>query len=109
MSPTNAVKHLAKNVADQIADYRRGEVPQPTPAHVERWVNQFDELARETLLEEVSLLLRQFYFTERLAYQSLDRLLFLPDLVGTNPRDGLRRVRFLDIQRKGQSQKALLQ
>jgi hypothetical protein len=71
-------------------------------------VKQFDESAREIVLEEVCLLLRQFYFGERLARGSLDRVLFLPDLVGTNPRAGLRSVRFLDIQRKGNSQKALL-
>ena len=41
---------LLKSIAKQVADYREGEVSQPTSAHVEKWIDQFpDEVQREPL------------------------------------------------------------
>jgi hypothetical protein len=54
---------LLASVASIISDYRQGEIAPITPAHVERWLNQFERPAQMTILIEMESLLWRHYFS----------------------------------------------
>jgi hypothetical protein len=101
-------KALLQSIATTIADYRSGEIPSPTPEHVEKWLSQFDDDEQQTILEETNLVLSKSYLKKERAHDLLVARLSNPEIVGPDPVTTLARVRFLDIQRKGNSQKDLL-
>ncbi len=101
---------LLESIASTIADYRQGEIAPITSAHVARWVNQFDAADQLTILTEMDALLKRFYFSRariKAFYQ-----MFLQALNETlsdqSPRKALQDVKFLNIQRTGESQRDLL-
>jgi hypothetical protein len=49
---------LLRSLAATISDYRRGEIAPITPAHVERWLNQFDPADQPVILAEMDSLVR---------------------------------------------------
>ncbi len=99
---------LLEAIAHRVADYRQGELPPITPDHVDRWVCQFAPADQVTILEEMRALLQAYYVSREDARYFLAGLLRHPDLFGRDVRAGLRATRFLQIQRKGQSQADLL-
>ena len=107
MTPANREALLA-SIATTIADYRSGEISPPTPEHVEKWVSQFDHEEQGAILEETDLVLRSTYLNKDRARGVLTRFLSNPEIVGSDPVTMLAQVKFLDIQRKGNSQKDLL-
>lgn len=44
---------LLASIAEKIVDYREGDLPTPTPQHVERWINQFDAGVQLPILREM--------------------------------------------------------
>ena len=44
---------LLASIADTIKDYRKSEIPEPTPDHVNRWVSQFGTDVQCYLLREL--------------------------------------------------------
>ena len=56
---------LLQQIATTIADYRQGEIPQPSSAHVEQWVNQFDAAVQLPILQEMDHVLKKTYFRTR--------------------------------------------
>ena len=99
---------LLEAIAQRVADYRQGEIPPITPDHVDRWVCQFAPADQVTILEEMRALLHAYYVSREDARYFLAGVLRHPDLFGRDVRAGLRATRFLNIQRKGQSQADLL-
>lgn len=94
----NERSKLLASIANTIKDYREGEIAQPTPAHVDRWVYQFDNTVQIPLLRELDHVLKNTYFSK--SYVSR----FFEKFVGDNLRDFWQNATILDIQQRGHSQ-----
>jgi len=99
---------LLESIAECIGDYRRGEIPQPTPGHVEKWVNQFASESRDKILSGVDYILRKSYIRET------NMLRYLSDIAGSSlnmqvatPEQFWTTCHILQIQSSGQSQNML--
>jgi len=105
MSQQNA---LLESIADTIADYREGQIPRPTPAHVEKWISQFDAGVRLPILQEMDHVLKKTYFSKDRVLDFLRGLLNAKDVTGNNPRAFWENAHFLNIQQSGSSQVEML-
>ncbi len=99
---------LLKSVAETIVDYRRGEIDAPTPEHVERWVSQFDGPVQMPILTEMNHVLSRSYFSRSRVGHFLTALVKNPKLVGENPREFWKNTGLLNIQKRGASQREML-
>lgn len=99
---------LLASIAATTADYRAGEIPAPTPDHVERWVSQFDAETQLPILREMDHVLKQTYFNKQKVSTFLTGLIRNNDLVGNDPNTFWKAANFLDIQQGGSSQHDLL-
>ena len=97
-----------KALADLIADYREGEVPRPDSAHVQNWLNQFDEPLREPILDEMTHVLQKTYVSKIKVNKFLAGLVTVQKLTGDDPASFWQNASFLDIQTRGNSQKDFL-
>lgn len=89
---------LLASITNTIRDYRSGEIPEPTPDHVDRWISQFDENVQLPMLCELD---HVFKFT----YISRDKTLQLLRQIAKNfSCDFWREAHILNIQRNGKSQ-----
>ncbi len=100
--------NLFASIAATIADYREGDLAAPTPAHVERWINQFDAQVQLPILREMDHVLKQTYFSRAGTRNFLAGLFQTEKLVGEDPCAFWKNVKFLDIQGGGASQKEML-
>lgn len=89
---------LLAAVAGTIRDYRAGEIAEPTPDHVERWINQFDDPVQVPMLRELDFVLRRTYVSRSRAQQMLSTI------AGHYPCDFWRDAHILNIQQDGHSQ-----
>ena len=101
-------EQLLISIADTIQDYRAGEISKPTPKHVNRWVNQFDKQVQLPMLQEMDHVLKQTYFSQERVTEFLKGLIHTKTLVGDDPCKFWRNVKFLTIQKRGNSQTELL-
>jgi hypothetical protein len=99
---------LLQSIADIIADYRTGQVSKPDAAHVERWINQFDKSVQLPMLTEMEYVLGKTYFSRDTVTKFLTNLVKNAKLAGDDPCSFWKGVSFLDIQKRGSSQKDLL-
>lgn len=99
---------LLEAIAKTIADYRDGEIPQPSPEHVEKWVGQFDKDVRLPLLQELDHLLKETYLSKEWVIDFLTRQVKNEKLAGENPCDFWKSANFLDIQKNGHSQEEMI-
>jgi hypothetical protein len=99
---------LLKSIADITADYRAGEIPAPTPEHVDRWINQFSLPVQQPILAEMEHVLSRTYLTKANVQKFLAMLVKNPKLTGADPCNFWRGVTFLDIQGGGNSQRDML-
>jgi len=97
-----------KSIAQRIQDYRKGEINQITPAHVEKWIKQFDINDQNTILFEIDRLLKHFYFSKEQVKGFIRDFLANRSLFGADPRISLAGTNFLHIQQQGESQTELL-
>lgn len=102
---------LAENICAVLNDYHSQHNFKFTPDHVLRWVNQFDELNRQFLLEEfLHLLNRNVYISERMAREILINK--IKNLIsGFKLKNGisfLENTKFLHMQGEHKSQTVLL-
>ena len=95
---------LLKSIADTISDYRAGELPPPTPDHVDRWIRQFGTNAQLPMLQEIDHVLRQTYFSKSRVRRFFDRVIESQKLAGSEPREFWHAAHLLDIQQDGNSQ-----
>lgn len=101
-------RELLKSIADTIYDYRAGDFPQPTPAHVARWIAQFDRDVQVPLLKEVDHVLKHTYLDKDLVSDIFNDRVKSKNIVGEKPRSFWRSSNFLRIQQNGHSQEELL-
>jgi hypothetical protein len=99
---------LLDSICTTTADYRAGEIPAPTPSHVNTWANQFDGAVQLPLLREMAAVLKKTYFTRANVVEFIEGLITNPALAGANPASFWKTICFLDIQGGGGSQKAML-
>lgn len=102
-------QHLLESIAHTIRDYRLGEIPSITTDHVNRWISQFDNHEQLTILAEMDYILSKYYISKSKAESFINEILTSQEIFGDIPATMIPYVQFLDIQRKGSSQKELLQ
>jgi hypothetical protein len=95
---------LLDSIAETIKDYRAGELAQPTPDHVDRWIGQFDQRAQVPMLRELHHVFGKTYFSKADVMQFYSRQINNAKLAGETPPDFWRAAHFLDIQLQGHSQ-----
>jgi hypothetical protein len=96
------------SIADTIKDYRAGELPPPTPDHVDHWVKQFDEDVQLPLLREVDHVLKKTYLSKEAVTSFLRVMVKSNKIAGQAPCDYWAGAHFLKIQTNGHSQKEML-
>ena len=99
---------LVESIAHTIRDYREGEIDQRGPDHVDRWIRQFDADVQDALLQELDLILSEWYISKNEFSRFLRSLIKNIELAGPNPVDFWRNAHFLRIQEHGHSQVELL-
>ncbi|MCJ2045266.1 hypothetical protein MKK58_12095 [Methylobacterium sp. J-078] len=99
---------LLQSIAAITRDYRAGALPSPTPAHVERWINQFPHDRQQPILAEMEYVLGKTYVSQAAVKSFLTRLINHRRWTKGDPRSFWRQVNFLDIQPRGRSQTELL-
>lgn len=105
---TATTQALLDSIADTIKDYRQDEIPQPSAAHVAKWVGQFDAAQRVPILTEMDALLKQTYINKATMEGFLLNVVSNAKLAGANPAQFWPTVNFLDIQDGGSSQHEML-
>ena len=99
---------LLASIAKTIKDYRKGEIPEPTPDHVERWVKQFPKNVQLPVLSEIDHVLKKTYLSREKVVSFLQKLIHAEKLVGDDACSFWRSVNFLNIQGGGNSQTDML-
>jgi hypothetical protein len=97
------------SIVETTTDYRSGELPPPTNAHVEGWLAQFPDAVREQLCSELAHVLSKTYISRKSTNDFLNGLLTNKKLCGTAPDDFWKNAKILDIQNAGHSQHEMLQ
>lgn len=100
---------LLASISKTIYDYRSGAIAPPTPAHVDRWVGQFDVGVQLPILREMDYVLKKTYFSQDRVTAFLRNALRAEKLVGKEPCAFWRSINFLDIQGGGNSQTEMLE
>ena len=99
---------LLESIASTAADYRAGELAVPSPAHVDRWIKQFDAAVQLPLLRELDHVLKKTYFSREFVSGFFSHQIKNENLAGADPCDFWRRANLLDIQQHGRSQTDIL-
>ncbi len=99
---------LLQSIANIMVDYRTGEIPTPTPEHVDRWVRQFSPEVQLPLLAEMNHVLARTYLNKLRVETFLAKLVNNPKLAGADFCAFWRNVAFLNIQQGGNSQHEML-
>ncbi len=99
---------LLASIAATTADYREGDLPAPTPEHVERWINQFDAAVQLPILREMDHVLGHTYFSLNRTIKFLRTVFRTENLAGKKPCAFWKDAAFLDIQGGGASQNEML-
>jgi len=99
---------LLESISETIADYREGEIRRPTPEHVDRWINQFDDEVQKPMLAELDHVLKYTYFSRQNVKDFLAAQVKNEKLGGDDSCSFWRDVEFLRIQGGGNSQREML-
>ncbi len=91
------------SIAEEVKDYREGELPLPTPEHVDKWISQFDKKVQVPLLNAFSRNL--VYISKSWFRDFLERQWVLnTHLTGSDGKGFWSKANILDIQQNGTSQ-----
>lgn len=99
---------LLTSILETTADYRQGNLRTRTPEHVDCWVGQFDESVQVPILQEMDYVLKKTYFSRKRVEKFLEHVFRAEKLVGGDPCAFWQNVNFLNIQKRGLSQKKIL-
>ena len=99
---------LLVSVANEIKTYRKGDLPEPTPDHVDHWLCQFTPDQQLSFLREFEYVIKQTFFTRKKVKDFLRALVNNAKLAGADPPAYWSSANFLNIQQNGQSQKEML-
>lgn len=105
----NGRDELLASIANTISDYRAGDLPEPTPDHVDRWIRQFGEDVQLPMLRELDHVFQRTYFARARVDQFFEGLIDNRRLAGEDPREFWRSVHLFDIQQDGNSQAEIRQ
>jgi hypothetical protein len=98
---------LLISVANTIKTYRVGHID-PSPEHVDRWLNQFTPAQQLPFLREFDHVLKQGFCTQEHVKTFLRNLVGNAKLAGADPISYWSAANVLNIQQNGQSQKEML-
>ena len=59
-------RDLLVSIANEIKTYRKGEIDQPTPEHVDRWASQFTPANQIAFLREFNHVIKQTFLKLRI-------------------------------------------
>lgn len=104
----SAYTDLLESIAKTIVDYREGEIDSPTSDHVDSWVKQFGKAPQTPLLSELDHVLNRTYISRADCRKFLSSLIKNKDFCDNDPDKFWRKVRFLNIQGAGNSQREML-
>lgn len=105
----NELESLELQIAEKIKDYRKGELSfELDKEHVNKWINQFGEERRVTILKETLHLINRYYMSPIDLDEYISEILTFDKIFTKNPKDEINSIQFLDVQNKGSSQKNLL-
>ena len=96
-------RDLLSSIVSTIQDYRSGEVEQPTPEHVDRWIRQFDTDVQIPMLRELDYVFKRTYVSRDKAQQ------LFADTAEHFPLEFWQKANILNIQRNGRSQAEIRQ
>ena len=99
---------LLVSVASEIRTYRKGDLLEPTPELVDRWLHQFTPTQQLPFLREFDHVIKQTFITRKSAKDFLRQLVTNQKLAGSDPSAYWSSANFLSIQQNGQSQKEML-
>lgn len=99
---------LLVSVANEIRTYRKGDLHEPTPQHVDRWLHQFTPAQQLPFLREFEHVIKQTFITRKNVKDFLRNLVTNEELAGDEPAAYWSSANFLSIQQNGQSQKEML-
>lgn len=99
---------LLLSVATEIETYRAGELPKPTPQHVDRWLSQFTPSQQLPFLREFEHVIKQTFINRKNVKDFLRNLVTNDDLAGNDPTEYWQSANFLNIQKNGQSQSEMI-
>lgn len=98
------LRNLLGSIARTIKDYRADDRPEPTPEHVDRWIQQFNADAQLALLREMDHVLKWTYISQSHMRKFFARVIGDQQLAGKMPREFWQTAHLLDIQHDGNSQ-----
>ena len=93
---------LLLSIAGTIKDYRVGEIAEPTPEHVDRWISQFSRDAQVPVLRELDHTFECTYISKAKMQRWLERV------TAHSPCEFWKGTHLLNIQRNGSSQREML-
>lgn len=99
---------LLASVANTIKTYRTGELPEPNPEHVDRWLRQFSPEHQLPFIREFDHVMKATFLREEGVKGFLQSLAKNEKLAGADPKTFWANAHCLKIQQHGQSQKAML-
>lgn len=97
--------NLLESLTETISDYQNGTI---SKSHVHKWLNQFDYYDRYTILSEMNFIMRKFYYSRDRVKRCVRNFVKNTLIGDKDPNQYLPQVRFLNIQKNGDSQKAML-
>ena len=103
-----SARNLPVTLADMIADYRAGEIAKPDAVHVQRWIDQFPENVRDPILSELIHVFTKTYFTREYVQTFIENIVTSEKFVGQNPTQFWQKVKVLNLQTAGNSQKDMI-
>ncbi|MDH2291568.1 hypothetical protein QD172_09940 [Cobetia sp. 10Alg 146] len=99
---------LLISVANEIRTYRQGDLSEPTPEHVDRWLQQFTPAQQLPFIREFNHVIKQTFITSHEVEDFLSSLVTNQELAGDDPAGYWSTANLLNIQQNGQSQKEML-
>jgi len=99
---------LLQSIASTIADYRKGEVPEPDVDHVQRWIRQFDANVQVPILSELDHVLKNAYVNRVTVERILGSVATTEALTGGKHSKFWASAGLLNIQGAGASQREML-
>jgi hypothetical protein len=99
---------LLESVSNTIKTYRSGELDEPTPDHVDRWLRQFTPENQVPFLREFDHVIKQTFLTEESVAEFIAKLTINEKLTGGQHAGYWAKANVLSIQQDGGSQKAML-
>lgn len=99
---------LLQSLANTVADYRQNEISPIMPHDIEKWLNQFDSDDQLIILAEMDSIMKQFYFSRMRVKEAIRAFLKETIIRNDDPIQLLPHLAFLNIQKIGSSQGAIL-